>query len=44
MNLPKDQQVILADYEKPVVAKKVKYYDIKELNDRVIDPAELKFK
>jgi type IV secretion system protein VirD4 len=44
MNLPKDQQVILADFEKPVVAKKPKYYDIKELNDKVIKPTELQFK
>ncbi|MEK6733693.1 MAG: type IV secretory system conjugative DNA transfer family protein, partial [Pseudomonadota bacterium] len=44
MDLPKGQQVILTDYEKPVVAKKPKYYDIKELKDKVIEPAELKFK
>ncbi len=44
MNLPKDQQVILADFEKPVIAKKPRYYDIKELKSRVIEPAELKFK
>ncbi len=44
MNLPKDQQVILADYEKPMIANKPRYYDIKELKDKVIEPAELKFK
>ncbi len=44
MNLSKDQQVILADYEKPVIAKKPRYYDIKEFQDKVIDAAELKFK
>lgn len=44
MNLKKDQQIILTDYEKPVVTKKPKYYDIKELNDKAMDPVELKFK
>ena len=44
MNLPKDQQIILHDFEKPVVANKPRYYDIKELKDKVIKPAELKFK
>ena len=43
MDLPKDQQVILADYEKSVIAKKPRYYDIKEFNDRVIDAAKLEF-
>jgi type IV secretion system protein VirD4 len=44
MNLAKDQQIILTDYEKPVVAKKPRYYDIKELKDKVIDALKLKFK
>ena len=41
MNLAKDQQIILTDYEKPMIAKKPRYFDIKELKDRVIEPAEL---
>ena len=44
MNLAKDPQVILADYEKPVIATKPKYYDLKELKDKVIDALKLKFK
>jgi type IV secretory pathway TraG/TraD family ATPase VirD4 len=44
MNLPKDQQVILTDFEKPAIAKKPRYYDIKELKDKVIDALKLKFK
>ena len=44
MNLPKDQQVILTDYQTPVIAKKLRYYDIKEFKDKMIDELKLKFK
>lgn len=42
MNPPKDWQEILADHEKPVLAKKLHYYDIKDFKDKAIDPAALK--
>ena len=38
MSLPRDEQILLADYEKHVISKKLRYYDRQELKERVVDP------
>ena len=38
MSLPSDEQIILSDQAQHVISKKLRYYDRKELKDRVIDP------
>lgn len=42
--LQNDQQIIFIDFEKPVIAKKIRYHEIKEFKDKVIDSVKLKFK
>lgn len=42
--LQNNQQIIFIDFEKPVIAKKIRYYELKEFNDKAIDSAKLNFK
>ena len=41
ISLPRDSQVVLLDKELPVILKKIKYFDDKELNSKVIDPVKM---
>jgi type IV secretion system protein VirD4 len=42
MSLAQDQQVILIDVEKPMITKKLRYYDLKEFNNKITEPIKLK--
>lgn len=42
--LKNDQQINFIDFEKPVIAKKIRYHELKEFKDKIIDPAKLKLK
>lgn len=41
MSLPVDSQIVLLDKEQPIILKKLKYFDDKELQSRVIDPVKI---
>lgn len=44
VKLQNDQQINFIDFENPVIAKKIRYHELKEFKDKVIDPVKLKFK
>lgn len=41
MSLMEDSQIVLLDKEQPIVSKKIKYYNDKELESRVMNPAKI---
>lgn len=41
ISLPGDSQIVLLDKEQPVISKKIKYFDDKELKSRITDPVKI---